>query len=1348
MTGIKRRVCGALLSAALILSCAPTALAAETAEATTMRMTKTEGTVKITNSSGRNVSVIKNLLLRSGYRVKTEEASYAWISLDSAKLVKEDAASDIEIRKSGKKLEVLINEGNVFFNVTEPLEDDESLNIRTSTLVAGIRGTSGWVEALDQETSRIGVLEGTVEIAVSDPVTGEAENVTVGSGESAVCAIDPEGGVAEVERGEITAENISGFVLTEAVSDPELCEKIADASGLDLQNSSVDPAERLRQDQASVREQMQEIEEQVSRQENSVSAPSVGGASAADDDDDDDDDDYTPAPQPSRPANPGGSSGTGTGGSVARPEAGYTITFDANGGTVNPGTAVTARDGILVNWPKAVRDGYVFDGWYTAPTLTGGSLVTANTAFRMDATLYAHWTKVYTVTLDANGGSFAHLFPLLPSAGTTDVKTGTDGKLNWVSLPAPKPGTAQSGLVFDGWYDQPGAGGTKITEDTVFTKDTTLYAHWLQTYTVTFDAGTGGSVNPASAATGAGGKLASLPMPAPGASQTDKVFIGWFDQATGGTEVTEDTEFTKDTTIYARWARIAARYDANTRTLTIKGQGPMEDIEDYNTAIPWDTYKSDIKKAVIENGVSTIGKEAFYQCYNLESVEIPDSVTKIDESAFYHCGSLKNITIPNSVTSIGKAAFQNCSNLKSVAIPAGITTIGDNTFRECTGLSSVTIPSSVTTIGDSAFYHCSSLPSVTIPDNVTMNNSAFSGCGLTSVTIPSGVSKIDDNVFANCVKLASVTIPSGVTSIGESAFHSCKALTSVTIPGGVTSIGDYAFNGCAGLTSVEIRPDATSSTASIGKWSFENCTSLATVTISKNVKTIGQQAFSGCTALATVNYEGSAADWSGITIDSAGISGNNAPLTNATRNDNYTYTYSYTPASIVASLVAFDAAPVYTDVPASAWYAEAAAYCREQGLMVGTSGSVFSPDSHMTRAMMVTVLHRLAGKPAAPATASFPDVGKDAWYAGALSWASGENIIKGYSDGSFGPNNPVTHRQVALIFQRYSGDPNVQTIGADTPDTLATRAEVAATLMDFAGTRAPAELSSLSAMDVICAPSGIAADGDGSLLVTDVYNKQIWRVRDRGSKVYAGGATTEDLYGQPVGGYHDAGLRDSYFREPWAVAPYLGGWAVSDAGNNVIRLIQDNSVRTLRAATKEKLKTTKSGVAFDHPTGLAADDQGNLYVSDTFNGAVRKITPGGEASTVASGLSDPMGLCWKDGVLYIAETGGNRIMKVEDGALSCLAGSGQEGLSNGAAERAAFSAPQGVAVDSDGSVYVADTNNSAVRKIRNGAVTTLAVRNMEQVDGGLTSPVGLLVQDGRLYICDTFTKKVFVCRLG
>ena len=159
----------------------------------------------------------------------------------------------------------------------------------------------------------------------------------------------------------------------------------------------------------------------------------------------------------------------------------YTITFDANGGSVTP-SSVTTKDGKLESLPTPTRGGYDFLGWYTEKD--GGEKVITDTVFTKDTTIYAHWQKQaaqeYTVTFNANGGSVS------PASATTK-----DGKLE--SLPTPTRG----GYDFLGWYTEE-TGGEKVTTDTVFTKDTTIYAHWqkqtAQEYTVTLNAN-GGTIN-------------------------------------------------------------------------------------------------------------------------------------------------------------------------------------------------------------------------------------------------------------------------------------------------------------------------------------------------------------------------------------------------------------------------------------------------------------------------------------------------------------------------------------------------------------------------------------------------------------------------------------------------------------------------------------------------------------------------------------------------------------------------------------------------------------------------------------------------------------------------------------
>lgn len=349
--------------------------------------------------------------------------------------------------------------------------------------------------------------------------------------------------------------------------------------------------------------------------------------------------------------------------------------------------------------------------------------------------------------------------------------------------------------------------------------------------------------------------------------------------------------------------------------LTISGTGAMKGYSDvYYNCAPWKYREIKIKKVVIDNGVTSIGAYAFYNCDYLASVIIPNSVTSIGNGTFYDCTFLASVTIPNSVTSIGDEAFRACRSLASVTIPDSVTSIGDwaflycpsltsvtipdgvtsigvGAFSTCTSLANVTIPSSVTSIGGSAFEYCSSLTSVTIPDSVTsIGWYAFGNCtSLTGIwvdrdnnnyssdasgvlfdknmtaliqcpsrffgayTIPDSVVSICSYAFHNCNYLASVTIPDSVTSIDHYTFCGCGSLESVTIPNNVTSIGEEAFSGCSSLTSVKIPCGVTR----IGRYAFRDCSSLTGVTIPDSLTTIDKNTFSGCTSLTSATIPGS-----------------------------------------------------------------------------------------------------------------------------------------------------------------------------------------------------------------------------------------------------------------------------------------------------------------------------------------------------------------------------------------------------------------------------------------------------------------------------------------------------------
>ena len=129
--------------------------------------------------------------------------------------------------------------------------------------------------------------------------------------------------------------------------------------------------------------------------------------------------------------------------------------------------------------------------------------------------------------------------------------------------------------------------------------------------------------------------------------------------------------------------------------LTIEGTGAMYDYSS-DSPSPWKNLSP--TKAVIKEGVTTIGSSAFSGCSGLTSVDIPASVTSIGNYAFYNCSGLTSVDIPNSVTSIGETAFYKCSGLTSVTIPNSVTSIGEEAFSGCKGLTSIAIPGSVTSI--------------------------------------------------------------------------------------------------------------------------------------------------------------------------------------------------------------------------------------------------------------------------------------------------------------------------------------------------------------------------------------------------------------------------------------------------------------------------------------------------------------------------------------------------------------------------------------------------------------------------------------------------------------------------
>lgn len=238
-------------------------------------------------------------------------------------------------------------------------------------------------------------------------------------------------------------------------------------------------------------------------------------------------------------------------------------------------------------------------------------------------------------------------------------------------------------------------------------------------------------------------------------------------------------------------------------TLTVSGAGAMPDFADLGDR-PWDGHAGGILKVVIEDGVTSVGSNAFQNSAVL-SAEIPDSVTAIGSGAFYG-SAIISAAIPAGVKTIGDGAFRTCKNLSSVTVAGGVETIGQNAFRGCTALKSISLPASVTEVGAGAFMSCENLTSAAfVPGGtqVTIGENLFTQCWrLSEVTLPQSINRISGGMFQVCGALSSLDIPQGAAGIDNEAFASCASLTKLTIPDSVTEIGTGAFSNCSMLRDI------------------------------------------------------------------------------------------------------------------------------------------------------------------------------------------------------------------------------------------------------------------------------------------------------------------------------------------------------------------------------------------------------------------------------------------------------------------------------------------------------------------------------------------------------------------
>ncbi len=251
----------------------------------------------------------------------------------------------------------------------------------------------------------------------------------------------------------------------------------------------------------------------------------------------------------------------------------------------------------------------------------------------------------------------------------------------------------------------------------------------------------------------------------------------------------------------AKWS-----YDGN--VLVISGSGAMTDFS--ATVCPWRDYRENITSVRVEEGITYIGKYAFYKCSGLSEISLPQTLTEIGNQAFGSADNIAKINLPD----IG--AWLDIEFVNATSSPIRAET--------------------VFCIGD-------------IPQ--------------TDIVIPNGIKDIKKYAFYKCGTLNSVTIPDTVESIGMRAFTACSDLERLVISDGVTEIGNYAFSNCVRLREAVIGANATY----LSSYMFKGCTALETVTMSDKITEICADAFTDCTELTDIFYKGTQTQWSNIVID-------------------------------------------------------------------------------------------------------------------------------------------------------------------------------------------------------------------------------------------------------------------------------------------------------------------------------------------------------------------------------------------------------------------------------------------------------------------------------------------------
>ena len=291
-----------------------------------------------------------------------------------------------------------------------------------------------------------------------------------------------------------------------------------------------------------------------------------------------------------------------------------------------------------------------------------------------------------------------------------------------------------------------------------------------------------------------------------------------------------------------------------------------------------------LKSINLSQNVSSIGTNAFENCYSLNNVTFAENsnLTEFKNYLFKNCTSLQQINIPKNLTTIGEAPFYNCTNLQTFSISTGNNNFQTDTnkniliyiytdnnitlknivcYAQNTQYTSYTIPSDIDSINMYAFSFCKNLQNVTIGSSKlnSVGQYTFYNCtSLKDIRLSSNINTINDYAFYNCKNLITISFvnSSSITSIGSYAFANCTSLTSLPLfnsSNAAITISGHAFINCTGLLNININNNNNIGTVSIGSYAFQNCSKLVNINKGEYITNIGAYAFADCISFTTIS---------------------------------------------------------------------------------------------------------------------------------------------------------------------------------------------------------------------------------------------------------------------------------------------------------------------------------------------------------------------------------------------------------------------------------------------------------------------------------------------------------------